>query len=134
MNKPTAPVELTDQLLQDVQANYPQGGLIWTLASEVVRLRAQVEELLLWFEDIVIGERIRERAANDNGRRTPLGEVAADFGIDLTLDEIERLQAIVATVDDLHSPRLAHDTCLACDHNWPCPTHLLIHPEEARRG
>lgn len=50
------------------------------------------------------------------------------------LDEIERLQAIVTTVDDLHSPRLAHDTCLACDHNWPCPTHLLIHPEEARRG
>lgn len=48
--------------------------------------------------------------------------------------EIERLQAIVTTVDDLHSPRLAHDTCLACDHNWPCPTHLLIHPEEARRG
>ncbi|TEX48256.1 MAG: hypothetical protein B7C54_00430 [Acidimicrobiales bacterium mtb01] len=34
-------------------------------------------------EDIVIGERIRERAANDNGRRTSLGEVAADFGIDL---------------------------------------------------
>ena len=48
--------------------------------------------------------------------------------------EIERLQAIVTTVDDLHSPRLAHDTCLACDCNWPCPTHLLIHPEEARRG
>ena len=34
-------------------------------------------------EDIAIGERIRERAANDNGRRTPLDEVAADFGIDL---------------------------------------------------
>lgn len=49
-------------------------------------------------------------------------------------DEIERLQAIVAIVDDLHSPRLAHDTCLACYRDWPCPTHLLIHPEEARRG
>ena len=46
--------------------------------------------------------------------------------------EIERLRAIVTTVDDLHSPRLAHDTCLGCDHNWPCPTHLLIHPEEVR--
>lgn len=34
-------------------------------------------------EDVAIGERIRERAANDNGRRTPLDEVAADFGIDL---------------------------------------------------
>lgn len=34
-------------------------------------------------EDIAIGERIRERAANDSGRRTPLDEVAADFGIDL---------------------------------------------------
>ena len=44
-------------------------------------------------------------------------------------DEIERLQAIVAIVDDLHSPRLAHDTCLACYRDWPCPTHLLIHPE-----
>lgn len=48
--------------------------------------------------------------------------------------EIERLRAIVTSVNDLHSLRLAHDTCLACDHNWPCPTHLLIHPEEARRG
>lgn len=47
-------------------------------------------------------------------------------------DEIELLQDIVTTVDDLHSPRLAHDTCLACDHNWPCPTHLLIHPEAVR--
>lgn len=49
-------------------------------------------------------------------------------------NEIVRLQAIVATVDDLHLPRLAHDTCLACNHNWPCPTRVLIHPEEARRG
>lgn len=47
--------------------------------------------------------------------------------------EIERLRAIVATVDDLHSCRLAHDTCLACDHNWPCPTHLLIH-RRSKRG
>ena len=34
-------------------------------------------------EDLVIAERIRERAASDNGRRTSLGEVAAEFGIDL---------------------------------------------------
>lgn len=46
---------------------------------------------------------------------------------------IERLRAVLATVDALHSP-LAHDTCLACGHDWPCPTHQLIHPEEARRG
>lgn len=46
-------------------------------------------------------------------------------------DEIERLRAAIDAVDDLHSP-LAHDTCLACGHDWPCPTHQLIHPEEAR--
>lgn len=34
-------------------------------------------------EDLVIAERIRERAVADNGRRTPLAEVAAEFGIDL---------------------------------------------------
>jgi hypothetical protein len=34
-------------------------------------------------EDIVISERLRERTASDSGRRTSLGEVAADFGIDL---------------------------------------------------
>jgi PHD/YefM family antitoxin component YafN of YafNO toxin-antitoxin module len=34
-------------------------------------------------EDLVIAERIRERAANDNGRRTSLGDVAAELGIDL---------------------------------------------------
>lgn len=147
--------------------------------AEIERLREQVAEMLPLFEDIVIGKRIRERDANDNGHRTPLGEVAADFGIDLDADteythqkvdilagythqnvdgarpavaddmniieqaeanaqamrdEIERLRAIVATVDDLHSCRLAHDTCLACYRDWPCPTHLLIHPKEACRG
>ena len=131
---------MADDIVTRLQCTYPSGEwpceecTFCVARAEIERLRAQVEELLPLFEDIVIGERIRERAANDNGRRTPLGEVAADFGIDLTLDEIERLQAIVATVDDLHSCRLAHDTCLACYRDWPCPTHLLIHPEEARRG
>jgi PHD/YefM family antitoxin component YafN of YafNO toxin-antitoxin module len=34
-------------------------------------------------EDIVIGERIRERASSDSGRRTSLNDVASVFGIDL---------------------------------------------------
>ena len=38
-------------------------------------------------EDIAIAERIREREATDDGQRTRLAEVAAEFGIDLaTLD------------------------------------------------
>lgn len=34
-------------------------------------------------EDLVIAERLRERAAADTGRRTSLGDIAAEFGIDL---------------------------------------------------
>lgn len=58
-------------------------------ADEIERLREQVAEMLPLCEDIVIGERIRERDANDNGHRTPLGEVAAEFGIDLDADEMK---------------------------------------------
>lgn len=50
------------------------------------------------------------------------------------LDEIERLRTVLDAIDDLHSPRIAHDTCVACDHDWPCPTQQLLHSEEARRG
>lgn len=65
------------------------GDIVTRLRAEIERLREQVAEMLTLMEDIVIGERIRERDANDNGHRTPLGEVAADFGIDLTLDEMQ---------------------------------------------
>lgn len=34
-------------------------------------------------EDIVIGERIRERDASDDGARTTLGDLAAELGVDL---------------------------------------------------
>lgn len=34
-------------------------------------------------EDIVIGERIREREATDTGGRTSLADLAAEFGVDL---------------------------------------------------
>ena len=64
----------------------PPHPLCKEAADEIERLREQVAEMLPLFEDIVIGERIRERAANDNGHRTSLGEVAADFGIDLDAD------------------------------------------------
>jgi len=54
-------------------------------------------------EDIVIGERIRERAANDNGRRTSLGEVAATFGIDL--DSLREVDTQQAEIERLRSER-----------------------------
>ena len=60
MNERTAPVELTDQLLQDVQANYPQGGLTWTLASEVVRLRAQLEQSNINLQQARTGRALRD--------------------------------------------------------------------------
>lgn len=91
--------------------------------TEIERLRAQLAEMLPLCEDIVIGERIRERDANDNGHRTPLGEVAADFGIDLTLDEIERLRAAGdALADALRS---------GSDREWD---KAIDDWEEARRG
>lgn len=51
---------------------------------EAVLLPYETFELLLDVaEDIAIAERIRERLAADRGNRTPLAEVAAEFGIDL---------------------------------------------------
>lgn len=41
------------------------------------------ELLLDVAEDVAIAQRIRERDASDNGRRTTLVEAAEEFGIDL---------------------------------------------------
>lgn len=41
------------------------------------------ELLLDVAEDIAIAERIRERDATDDGKRTTLADAAAEFGIDL---------------------------------------------------
>jgi len=46
-------------------------------------------------------------------------------------DEIERLRAVLDAIDALHRG-MYH--CNECDFEWPCPTHLLIHPMEADRG
>lgn len=130
---------MSDDIIDRLRCAYSKGDeppceacTFCVARAEIERLRAQVAELLPWDEDIVIGERIRERAANDNGRRTSLGEVAADFGIDLkALDadeqtftkccqgcdpscdgpaacadragtEIERLRSLLDGVDNLH--------------------------------
>lgn len=42
--------------------------------------------------------------------------------MDEAADEIEQLRTVITAIDDLHSPRLAHDTCLSCGHDYPCPT------------
>lgn len=64
--------------------------------------------------------------------------------IDAAADEIERLQAEVERlraeredIDAIHYPVPSgkHDeVCNHCIGFWPCTTHLLLHPEEARRG
>jgi len=51
---------------------------------EAVLLPYDTFELLLDVaEDILIGERIRERRAADTGHRTSLADAAAELGIDL---------------------------------------------------
>jgi hypothetical protein len=67
------------------------------------------------------------------GRVTEFHEVRGLRIFDEAIAEIERLRAVIDAVDDLHSPRIAHDTCLACGHDWPCPTYQLT-IKEARRG
>lgn len=58
----------------------------------------------------------------------------------LAAAEIVRLRAVLDAIDALHQPNW-HDNsgrnpkwCDTCDEVWPCDTHLLIHPQEARRG
>lgn len=51
---------------------------------DAVLLPYETFELLLDLaEDLVLAERIRERESQDSGRRTPLADVAAAFGVDL---------------------------------------------------
>ena len=52
--------------------------------AEAVLLPYETFELLMEAaEDIVIGERIRERGASDDGTRTTLRDVAAELGFDI---------------------------------------------------
>ncbi len=51
---------------------------------EAVLLPFEMFQLLIDVaEDIVLGQRVRERAATDTGDRTTLGDAATRFGIDL---------------------------------------------------
>jgi hypothetical protein len=54
------------------------------------------------------------------------------------LVEIERLQAVLSAIDAEHCSTeevegFSGTFCAACDDWWPCATHRLLHPEEARR-
>jgi len=47
--------------------------------------------------------------------------------INQATDEIERLRAVLDAIDALHQQGALYH-CPECDFEWPCPTHLLIHP------
>lgn len=55
-------------------------------------------------------------------------------------NEIVRLRAEREAIEALHQPQEGLDEymrpepwCPACANYWPCPTYLLLHPEEERR-
>jgi hypothetical protein len=51
--------------------------------------------------------------------------------------ERETLRAVLDAIDALHHPHSAFGERFCChcaSQDWPCPTHLLLHPEEADRG
>ena len=48
--------------------------------------------------------------------------------------EVERLRAEHDAIDALHQPIGKPAACCTCWKAWPCRTHLLLHPEEVRRG
>jgi hypothetical protein len=48
-------------------------------------------------------------------------------------DEIERFRAELDAIDALHQPIIL-GACRQCNCMWPCQTHVLLHPEEARHG
>lgn len=47
--------------------------------------------------------------------------------------QIDKLQAERDAIDALHQPIGKPAGCGACWKRWPCQTHVLLHPEEARR-
>lgn len=51
-------------------------------------------------------------------------------------DEIVRLRAVLDAIDALHTSYEdgTEQVCHECYGLWPCRTHSLLHPEEARRG
>ena len=44
------------------------------------------------------------------------------------------LDAIDALHASIHPEWVKFSFCEECDQMWPCPTHLLLHPDEADRG
>lgn len=60
----------------------------------------------------------------------------------LTHEDVATAADLLDAIEVLHQPRVIvyrpnddHDIiCRECDKPWPCETHRLLHPEEARRG
>lgn len=56
--------------------------------------------------------------------------------VELAKAEIERLRAERDAIDTLHHPVPSgkdDEVCNNCGCFWPCTTHSLLHPKEARR-
>jgi len=66
--------------------------------------------------------------------------VLAPLHMSEAADEIERLRAVLDAIDAIHQSFIDPETGMTfCDECntidlWPCATHTLLHPKEARRG
>jgi hypothetical protein len=59
----------------------------------------------------------------------------------LVYEDVLNAADLLDNIDALHQPKEGFDEylrpelwCPACANPWPCPTALLLHPEEIRRG
>jgi len=92
-------------------------------------------------DDIV--ERLRDcgvfMTTDENGDVQVGMRLVAPEDCNEAADEIERLRAVLDAIDALHQPidnpydSEPNSLCGHCLHQWPCKTHRMLHPEEARR-
>ena len=60
-------------------------------------------------------------------------EMLTHEDVAIAADLLDAIDALHQPDPDYYSPR-DRQMCLNCDLEWPCPTHELLHPKEARRG
>ena len=68
---------------------------------------------------------------------TRLRHIHMELTVDDYDDVITAAADLLDAIDALHHPHSAFGETFCChcaSQDWPCPTYLLLHPEEADRG
>ena len=130
------------------QANSELRSEVLALKQENERLRALVDDYengITWYTTCMNCAKLMDinydQYCEIERLRAEIGRLRAELRTERA--EVERLRAVLATIDNAHEPQVDTDLdsltmgglfCTEDDEPWPCRTHLLLHPKEARRA